>query len=188
MWLIAGLGNPGNKYLFTRHNIGFMAVDSYLHSIGNPPEKKEHKSLTYSFSIEGKKVIMAKPQTYMNHSGEAIQAISHYYKIKPENILIIHDEIEQPFQQMKLQVKRGHGGQNGVRDIHEKLGTNAYYRLRVGVGRPDGKKDVSAHVLSPFSKEEQKDLPNVLERVADGIESLLFDGFEKAATQINKKI
>lgn len=188
MWLIAGLGNPGNKYLMTRHNVGFMAIDYYLHNIGNPPEKKEHKSLTYSFKIEGEKVIMAKPQTYMNDSGQAIQALCHYYKIPPEKVIILHDEIEQPFKQLKIQHKRGHGGQNGIRDIHEKLGTNSYYRIRIGIGRPDGKKSVSAHVLSPFSNEEQQDLPDVLERVSDGIEAIMFEGYQKAATLINQKI
>ncbi len=187
MWLIAGLGNPGKKYLLTRHNVGFMAIDYYLNNIGNPPEKKEHKSLTYSFSIESEKVIMAKPQTYMNDSGEAIQALCHYYKVKPQNVLILHDEIEQPFGQMKMQFARGHGGQNGIRDIHQKLGSNEYYRLRIGVGRPEGKKDVSAHVLSPFSKQEQKDLPDVLEKVSDGMETLLCEGFQKAATLVNRK-
>lgn len=187
MWLIAGLGNPGNKYLMTRHNVGFMAVDYYLHNIGDPPEKKEHKSLTYSFSLEGQKVIMAKPQTYMNNSGEAIQALCHYYKIPSQQVIILHDEIEIPFQQLKLQTKRGHGGQNGIRDIHEKLNTNDYFRVRIGVGRPDGKMDVSRHVLSPFSKEEQPQLPDLLEKVSDGIESLIFDGYQKAATLINQK-
>ncbi len=187
MWLIAGLGNPGKKYLLTRHNVGFMAVDYYLNNIGNPPEKTEHKSLTYSFSIEGEKVIMAKPQTYMNESGEALQALSHFYKVQPEKILVLHDEIEQPFGQMKLQFSRGHGGQNGIRDIHQKLGSKDYYRLRIGVGRPMGKKDVSSHVLSPFSKEEQKELPHILEKVSDGLEALICDGFEKAATFLNRK-
>ena len=188
MWLIAGLGNPGKKYLLTRHNVGFMAIDYYLESIGHPPEKSEHKALTYSFKIDDQKVLMAKPQTFMNDSGQSIQALSHFYKVPPEKILIIHDEIEQPFEQMKLQTKRGHGGQNGIRDIHEKLGTNAYYRIRVGVGRPDGKKDVSSHVLSPFSKDEQQKLPDVLERINDGIENLIFKGFDKAATELNQKV
>lgn len=188
MWLIAGLGNPGKKYLLTRHNVGFLAVDYYLNNIGTPPEKSEHKSLTYSFKIEDQKVIMAKPQTYMNNSGEAIQALSHFYKIPPSNILILHDEVEQPFRQMKLHFNRGHGGQNGIRDIHEKLATSEYYRLRIGVGRPDGKKDVSSHVLSPFSKQEQTELPDVLERVSDAIEALLFEGFSKAATLANQKV
>lgn len=187
MWLIAGLGNPGNKYLMTRHNVGFMAIDYYLHNIGNPPEKKEHKSLTYSFSIDGEKVIMAKPQTYMNDSGDAIQALCHYYKIPSDQVIILHDEIEQPFKQLKVQTKRGHGGHNGIRDIHQKLGVNDYFRIRIGVGRPNGKQDVSRYVLSPFSKEEQQDIPDVLERVSDGIESLIFDGYNKAATLINRK-
>ena len=188
MWLIAGLGNPGNKYKLTRHNVGFMAVDYYLHAIGTPPEKKEHKALTYSFTIDGQKVLMAKPQTYMNDSGESVQALCHFYKIPPEKLIVLHDEIEQPFKQIKLQHKRGHGGQNGVRDISEKLGSNAYYRFRIGVGRPDGKQSVSSHVLSPFNKDEQSDLPDVLERVSNGLESLLFDGFEKAATLTNQKV
>ncbi len=188
MWLIAGLGNPGKKYLLTRHNVGFMAIDYYLNNIGSPPEKKEHKSLTYSFMLENEKVIMAKPQTYMNDSGDAIQALTHFYKIPPEKVIIIHDEVELPFQQMKLQFKRGHGGQNGIRDIHQKLGTPAYDRIRVGVGRPDGKKDVSAHVLSPFNKDEQSQLPDVLERVSDGIETLICEDFGKAATQMNQKV
>ncbi len=188
MWLIAGLGNPGSKYLLTRHNVGFMAVDSFLRSIGNPPEKKEHKSLTYSFSMEDQKIIMAKPQTYMNNSGEAIQAICHFYKIEPEKVIILHDEIEQPFKQLKIQTKRGHGGHNGIRDIHEKLSSDAYYRIRIGVGRPDGKMDVARYVLSPFSKEEIEELPDMLNRISDGIESLIFDGYQKAATLINSKI
>lgn len=188
MWLIAGLGNPGKKYLLTRHNVGFMAIDYYLNNIGSPPEKKEHKSLTYSFKIEDQKVIMAKPQTFMNDSGQAIGAIAHFYKIPSQNIIILHDEIEQPFEQMKLQTKRGHGGHNGIRDIHEKLGANDYYRLRIGVGRPNGKQDVAHYVLSPFAKEEQSKLPDILERVSDGIESLIFEGFEKAATLLNRKI
>ena len=188
MWLIAGLGNPGKKYQLTRHNVGFMAIDYYLNNIGQPPEKKEHKSLTYSFKIEDEKVLMAKPQTYMNNSGEAIQALCHYYKIPTNKVIILHDEIEQPFSQMKLQTKRGHGGHNGIRDIHEKLAANDYFRIRIGVGRPDGKQDVADYVLSPFSKQEQAELPDALERVSDGLESLMFEGYGKAATLLNQKI
>lgn len=187
MWLVAGLGNPGKKYMLTRHNVGFMAIDSYLNSIGNPPEKKEHKSLTYSFRIDSEKVLMAKPQTFMNNSGEAIQALSHFYKIPTDKIIILHDEIEIPFNTLKLQTKRGHGGQNGIRDIHEKLGSNDYYRLRIGVGRPNGKMDVSSHVLSPFTKEEFEFVPELLSKTADAIEALIFEGYSKAATLTNGK-
>lgn len=187
MWLIVGLGNPGTKYLFTRHNVGFMAIDSYLRSIGQPPEKKQHKSITASFTIEGLKVLMAKPQTYMNNSGEAVLLLSQFYKIPSEHILVLHDEIELPFGQLKLQHQRGHGGHNGIRDIHSRLGTNNYYRLRIGVGRPDGKMDVSAHVLSSFNESEQSHLPDVFDRIGDALETLMFSGFEKAATLANRK-
>jgi peptidyl-tRNA hydrolase, PTH1 family len=188
MWLIAGLGNPGKKYLLTRHNVGFMAIDYYLNNIGQPPEKSEHKSLTYSFKIEDEQVLMAKPQTFMNHSGEAIQGLCHYYKIPTHQVIILHDEIEQPFNQMKVQTKRGHGGHNGIRDIHLKLAMDDYFRIRIGVGRPNGKQDVADYVLSNFSKEEQQILPDILERVSDGIESLIFDGYDKTASLLNRKI
>ncbi len=188
MWLIAGLGNPGKKYLLTRHNVGFMAIDYYLRQIGNPPEKSEHKALTYSITIEDEKVLLAKPQTFMNLSGDSVLALCQFYKIPPEKMIILHDEIEQPFQQIKVQTQRGHGGHNGIKDIHLKLGSNNYFRFRIGVGRPDGKMDVASYVLSPFSKDEQEMLPDVLDRVCEGFESLIFDGFDKTATLINRKV
>ncbi len=188
MWLIAGLGNPGKKYLLTRHNVGFMAIDYYLRQIGNPPEKSEHKALTYTVSIEDEKVILAKPQTFMNLSGDSIQALCHFYKIEPQKVIILHDEIEQPFKQLKVQTQRGHGGHNGIRDIHQKLNSTEYFRIRIGVGRPDGAMDVASYVLSPFSKEEQEQLPDVLERVSEGFESLIFEGFDKTATLLNRKV
>ena len=188
MWLVAGLGNPGKKYLLMRHNAGFMAIDSYINSIGHPPEKKEHKSLTYSFKIDGEKILMAKPQTFMNHSGEAIQSLCHYYKVDPDHLIVLHDEIEQTFKQIKVQKGRGHGGHNGVRDIHEKLNTNDYYRIRIGVGRPEGSKEVVNYVLSSFSKQERGELPDILGRVSDAIEGLVFEGLEKTASLLNRKV
>lgn len=185
MWLIAGLGNPGSKYRFNRHNVGFMIIDSYLASIGGPPEKTEHKALTYKISIDDIKVILAKPQTYMNNSGESVLALSQFYKIETKNILVIHDEVDIPFGHVKLQFDRGHGGQNGIRDIHEKLGSTQYYRMKIGVGRPAGKMDVAAHVLANFSKEEVEQLPKIFEKANDAIETLIIDGYNKAATDFN---
>ena len=188
MWLIAGLGNPGSKYRFTRHNVGFMVADFYVASIGNPTEKKEHKSLTYHFKLEEEKIVLAKPQTFMNDSGEAVQPLSRFYKIETQKICIIHDEVDIPFGHLKLQYSRGHGGNNGIRDIHEKLGSNEYYRIKVGVGKPDGRRDTASHVLSNFSETENEQLPAVLNRAADAFESLIVDGFQKAATQYNGEI
>ena len=235
MWFVVGLGNPGRKYQLTRHNVGFMAIDFFLNSIGHPPKKKEHQSLTHSLTMEDQKILLAKPQTFMNNSGMAVQALCHYYKINPDRLIVIHDDIEYPFKQLKVHKGRGHGGHNGIRDIHQKLNTNDYYRIRIGVGRPETKgregpafsrpsiepvqseskskdngsknlsflkriyskkkddpgkradKSVNDHVLSNFSKEEQKDLPPLLEKVADGIEGLIFEGLEKTANQLNSK-
>lgn len=188
MWLITGLGNPGSKYRWTRHNVGFMAIDCYAGSIGHPPEKKEHKALTYHFQLEGQKVVLAKPQTFMNNSGESVQAISHFYKIAVENICVVHDEVDLPFGFIKVQFDRGHGGNNGIRDIHDKLSAKNYYRIKVGVGKADGKKDTAAHVLSNFNDKENEKLPAILEKICDAIESLVVDGFQKTATLINGEV
>lgn len=189
MWLIAGLGNPGNKYANNRHNIGFMAID-VLADRYRASERSEHKALTYNISLNGpegksEKVILCKPQTFMNLSGESIQALSAFYKVSPQNLIVLHDEIDQPFGHIKLATKRGHGGQNGIRDIHEKLG-NEYYRVRLGVSRPpDPRFDIADWVLSNFAKEEIQKLPEFLKTAADAVEYFVFNGYEKAATKFN---
>lgn len=186
MWLIVGLGNPGSKYLLTRHNIGFMAIDAYVKSLGNPPEKSEKKSITYHCRLDDTKIILAKPQTYMNLSGDSVQELSQFYEIKPENIIVLHDEVDQPFGQMKIQRARGHGGHNGIRDLQEKLGVNTYQRIRLGVSRPPNpKQSVADYVLQNFNKTELEALPDFLNTAGDAIESLITIGFEKTATKFN---
>lgn len=185
MWLIAGLGNPGDKYKLTRHNIGFLAIDSYMESIGRPPEKKEHKALTYHFRLEGQRVIAAKPQTFMNLSGESIQALQQFYKIPLKNICIIHDEVDLPFGHGKLQFDRGHGGNNGIRSIHKLLGSSQYHRIKLGVGKSA---DTGAHVLSPFHKTEREQLPVIFEKVFDAMEQWILGGFGKASSQFNGQL
>ncbi len=183
MWLVVGLGNPGSKYLLTRHNIGFMAVDAFLTSTGQPSYKTEKKAVTYHMQLDDQKIIFAQPQTYMNLSGQSVQGLAEFYKIKPQNIIVIHDEIDQDFGVIRIQTKRGHGGHNGIRDINEKLGSNDYIRVRLGVGRPaNPKMDVAAYVLQNFSKEEQDYLPDFLNKSSDAIESIIFDGFPKASS------
>lgn len=194
MWLIAGLGNPGTKYALHRHNIGFMAVDTFIRSIEienkkSIPEKSEMKGLSYHLTLvddkASEKVILCKPQTFMNLSGDTVRGLMDFYKIEAPNLIVLHDEIELPFKQMKVQVQRGHGGHNGVRDIHEKLGHNNYYRIRLGIGRPAGQMEVSNHVLGNFSKEEVAELPDFLHSALDAIESLIFKGYEKTANKFN---
>jgi PTH1 family peptidyl-tRNA hydrolase len=137
MKLIVGLGNPGPKYLTTRHNIGFLFIDAIVMSLeGKLQYKSEFKAETQKTKIAGEPVILCKPQTFMNLSGESVQPLLSFYNMTPDDLLVVHDEIDQPFGHLKFQTKRGHGGHNGIRNIHQMLGTDAYSRLRVGVGRP----------------------------------------------------
>lgn len=186
MFLIAGLGNPGTKYAMTRHNIGFMACDYWLKSLGGADWRDEHKALTKKFKIEGQEVLLVKPQTFMNLSGESIVALMNFYKIDRANLLVLHDEVDFPFGTIKMQFNRSAGGQNGVKSITQLLGTQEYARLRLGVGRPPHPEFALAdYVLGNFSKEEQSNLDKVLETASDAIESFILEGLNKASTKYN---
>jgi PTH1 family peptidyl-tRNA hydrolase len=188
MHLIIGLGNPGVKYLMTRHNVGFMAIDNFILGSGNPPSKNEHQAIFYKFKLDGVDVGFVKPQTFMNLSGESVGALVRYYNVALENLLVIHDEIDGPFGSTRFQKNRGPGGHNGIKSIHEHLSTEDYCRLRLGVGRPENPQmDVAVYVLQNFSEAEQKLMPEWLNYVSDAIESFIFNGFEKTATQFNRK-
>lgn len=190
MWLVVGLGNPGSQYQMTRHNIGFMAIDAWVHSMNAGSFKTEHKAETkkIKLDLEGRseEILIAKPQTYMNKSGESVQALMHFYKIPIEKILVVHDDIDQTFGSMKFQKNRGHGGQNGIRSITEILGTMDYARLKLGVGRPSHPGfDIGDYVLSNFAKDEIPVLNDVIEKACDGIECFIFKGLNQASTQFN---
>jgi PTH1 family peptidyl-tRNA hydrolase len=186
MWLIVGLGNPGKEYALTRHNIGFMAVDYFLKGLGNPPVKNQFKAEIFQSKIGETPVIFCKPQTFMNLSGESVQPLLGFYKIPQENLIVIHDEIDQPFAQMKIQKNRGHGGHNGIRSITGLLGSMDYTRLRLGVGRPENPNiPVADYVLNKFTPEEFQVLPEFLNKAGDAVESILRDGVQKASTKFN---
>lgn len=196
MWLIVGLGNPGAKYLLNRHNIGFMALDNFLAGLGGgggasavPRWKEERKALCCRFKLDDVEVLFAKPQTFMNKSGESVRELLDFYKIPNDKMLVVHDDIDQPLGSMRIHVNRGHGGQNGVRSIHETLGTPDYARLKLGVGRPSNPQmDVASWVLQNFASEEQLLLNEILNAAGDAIETAIMEGFGKAATQFNKQI
>ena len=182
------LGNPGKQYQMTRHNVGFLVIDSWIKSLAghDPDYREEHKALTKKMKLEGEEILVAKPQTFMNKSGESVQALISFYKIKPENILVVHDDIDQPFGSLRFHKNRGHGGQNGVRNISELLGSQDYSRLKMGVGRPaHADFDIADYVLSAFSKEESPQLPKVFEKACDGIECFIFKGLDRASTDFN---
>lgn len=188
MWLVIGLGNPGSKYLFTRHNIGFMALDSFLAGIGDPDAKEQFDSVMTKFKMEAEDIVFAKPQTFMNKSGEPTRQLIDFFKIELPKLIVVHDDIDQPFGQIKVQKNRGHGGHNGIRSISEVLATSDYIRLKIGVGRPENPKmDVADYVLGKFDNQQQLKLGELLNLSSDAIESIIFDGYEKAATLFSGK-
>jgi len=186
MHLIVGLGNPGTQYALTRHNIGFMACDHWLKSLGGSDYREEHRALTKKFKIEGLDVLLAKPQTFMNNSGQSVQSLLNFYKIPKENLLVIHDEADLAFGTMKLQHNRGPGGQNGVKNISQLLGGNDYSRLKLGVGRPPHPDfAISDYILGPFSQTEMAVMDRYLEAASDAVESFILEGLNKASTKFN---
>lgn len=188
MWMIVGLGNPGNKYAFNRHNIGFLTLDILNESLGRTPWKSQDKALVCKIDWNGKPCILVKPQTFMNRSGESVIPLLHFYKIPIENLCVIQDDIDQNFAQIKLQVNRGHGGHNGIRHITELLGHSNYIRLKIGVGRPTNiQMNVADWVLQNFSKEEVENLPKLMNLSLEAIESLIKEGYPKASTRYNGK-
>lgn len=187
MWMVVGLGNPGGKYALTRHNIGFMALDAYASSVGGPRWKDERQAFVTRLKIDDVEVLFVKPQTFMNKSGESVRALMDYYKIPLEQIIVIHDDIDQGFGAIKIHKNRGPGGHNGLKSINEMLSTQDYVRLKLGVGRPaNPKMDVAAYVLQNFAPEEQTHLHDFLSLAGDAIESLIFDGLSKAATKFTR--
>ncbi len=185
-WIV-GLGNPGPEYQLTRHNIGFMVIDALAQEFGGD-FKKEHNALVAKVMIDGEKVLLVKPQTYMNLSGEAARALMDYYQLELPNLLVIHDEVDLPFSQLKMHKKKSAGGNNGIKSMHQHLGTDDYARLRLGVGRPSHPgQEVADFVLRPFGKDEMKSLGDFLGEAADATLSFMKDGFERAANHFNTK-
>lgn len=183
MKCIVGLGNPGEKYLFTRHNIGFMVVDA----LGEDGFQKKHESLIKKIQIEKTSVLLVKPQTYMNLSGKAVREIVTFYKISLDDLLVIQDDIDQPFLHLKFQKNRGHGGHNGIRHIHKELGASDYARLKLGIGRGEEPliTSTSDYVLSPFSEGELPSLKDFLFFSSQAVLYFIEEGFKKAANKYN---
>ena len=184
MRLIVGLGNPGDRYASTRHNIGFMALDRIAQAYGIAVGKKGFQSLHGSGKVGECKVILVKPQTFMNRSGEAVGEVAAYFRISPCDILVIYDDIDLPFGRLRVRGGGGSGGQRGMASIISTLGTDEFPRVRVGIGRPEGG-DVSGYVLSAFNGDERKVLDTVVERVADAVETFCVSGVIEAMDRFN---
>lgn len=186
-YLIAGLGNPGKKYEMTRHNIGFRCADALADRYGLKfSGKTERKSVAADGFILGKKVILAKPQTYMNVSGESLRALVDFYKIEIPRLMVVADDLDIPLGTLRLRKSGSAGGQNGVKSIIQHLGTQDFSRLRYGVGRPPGRQDPASYVLEPFRKGDDEILVmETIDRAIKAIETWLVDGIDLAMTRHN---
>lgn len=184
MKVVVGLGNPGSKYAGTRHNIGFEVVEYLAQSPSARPARSQFQSLVVETVEGGDKVLLVKPETYMNLSGRAVRAIVDFYKVPLEDVLIVCDDFNLPLGKLRLRPHGSHGGQNGLRNIQEQLGTDAYPRLRVGVGQP-GPGEAVDFVLSRFKPGEQTVVETAIARAAQGIVVWLRDGMESSMNLTN---
>jgi len=184
-YLIVGLGNPGREYQLNRHNIGFMLIDRLCRELLTTPGMVQSKAIIAKAQFAGKKVILAKPQTYMNLSGQSVSSLVRFYKIPYDRLLVAHDDLDLPLGTIRLRPGGGSGGQKGVSSIIQQLGTQNFPRLRIGIGRPPGRMDAAAYVLQDFNQEERELLPEVLDRAAKAALAFIEHGLETAMNQFN---
>ena len=185
-YLIIGLGNPGKDYRDTRHNIGFMAVDRLAESLNLGFTRTQSKALITDGRYQGQRVYLAKPQTFMNASGQAVAALLKFYKIAPENLLVIYDDVDLPFDTIRLKPSGGSAGHKGMNSIIQQLGGQDFPRLRLGVGRSFGSRQAADYVLKPFSKEESEFLDRYLQRAVEAALAYITAGIQQAMTEFNR--
>lgn len=185
LYLIAGLGNPGARYENTRHNIGFRAVERFAAKHGLNFGKIEYKAQTASGTAIGQRVLLAKPQTFMNVSGESVQPLTSFYKVPPERLIVVADDLDLPLGTVRLRKSGSSGGQNGLKSILQRLGTQDIARVRLGIGRPPGRMDPADYVLSNWKGDEAIIAVEMQDRAVAAIETWLRDGIELAMSRFN---
>jgi PTH1 family peptidyl-tRNA hydrolase len=186
-YLIAGLGNPGREYRGSRHNVGFMVLDCLAEKLGVSFTRVKMNALMTAVRHGEERLILIKPQTFMNLSGQAVSSFLRFYKIPLDNLLVVYDDVDLPFETLRLKPDGGDAGQKGVRSIIDRLGTLSFPRLRVGIGRPSGRTPVSDYVLSDFDGNERELLPFVLDQAAAAALLFIDDGLEAAMTLYNQQ-
>jgi PTH1 family peptidyl-tRNA hydrolase len=187
-WLIAGLGNPGPEYTGNRHNAGFMVADLLAARIGARFKRDRSRADVAVGRLAGVPVTLGKPRSFMNLSGGPIASLRSFYKIPPERIVVVHDELDLPFGTVRLKLGGGDNGHNGLRSVTAATGTRDYHRVRLGIGRPPGRMDAADYVLRNFSAAERTQLPEVLSRGADAVEALLSGGLAAAQNEFHPGI
>lgn len=181
-----GLGNPGKQYEMNRHNVGFMAIDRFAAKWGITSFQNKGKGLLGEGVVNGTKVYLLKPMTYMNLSGESMRAFLDFYKAKLEDVTIVYDDMDTPFGQIRLRYQGSPGGHNGIKSIIQHAGTQSFNRIRVGVNRPAPGYNIADYVLSNFSKEEMKSIDEVLDLTCEAMLFSLSESFEKTMAKFNK--
>jgi len=191
-WLVVGLGNPGPSYAGHRHNVGYLVVAELAERMGSA--FRAHKSGRADVvegrlappGTEGPRVVLVRARSYMNESGGPVKQLAGFYKVPPERIVAVHDELDLPFDTMRVKLGGGDNGHNGLRSLRGSLGTGDFYRVRIGIGRPPGRQEVADFVLSNYTAAEQKLVPLQVSTAADAVESLVDDGLERTQSQIGR--
>lgn len=185
-WLVVFLGNPGTKFNGTRHNTGFMAADAMAKELNVSINKLRFKALTAQVEIGGEKVLLMKPQTYMNLSGEAVEQAAKFYKISPEHIIVVSDEVAMPIGKLRIRKSGSAGGHNGLKNIIQHLGTQDFPRIRMGVGAaPHPDYDMADWVLSTFKNQDAEDMQALAERVSKAVQCYIIEGPDRAMNKFN---
>jgi PTH1 family peptidyl-tRNA hydrolase len=188
-WLVVGLGNPGDQYAATRHNIGQMVIDELAkrHSVKLSSHKSRTEIAAYKLGVgaNAHSIILGKSKSYMNETGGPVKALANFYSVEPNNVIALHDELDIPFAAIRTKIAGGDNGHNGLKSMTSAFGTAEYYRIRLGIGRPMGEQDPADFVLKAFSKVEQKELGEFISRSADAVESLINNGLELTQQNFN---
>ncbi len=184
-YLIAGLGNPGREYQKNRHNVGFMFLNSFANRLGVSFGRVEMKALVAKVKIDGSPLVLVKPQTYMNLSGQAVGSFVRYYKISLTNLLVVYDDVDLPFGTLRLRPGGGSGGHNGMKSIIQTLGSQGYPRLRIGVNRPPGRMEAADYVLQDFTSGEAAALDDIFARANEAVMLLIQKGLDAAMNFVN---
>lgn len=187
-WIVVGLGNPGPKYAGTRHNIGYLVTDELARRLG--AGFRRHKNgrsdvVEGRLGVGGPKVVLARSHTYMNETGGPVSSLAQFYKVAPDHIIAIHDELDIAFGTLRIKLGGGDNGHNGLKSMRSSLGSGEFFRVRAGIGRPPGRQDPADWVLSNYSSTERKELPFQIDSAADAVETLIRDGLEATQQRYN---
>jgi PTH1 family peptidyl-tRNA hydrolase len=188
VWLVVGLGNPGPTYAGHRHNVGYLVTDELASRMGSG--FRAHKSgradvVEGRLTLGGPRVVLARPRCYMNETGGPVKALATFYKVAPDHVIAIHDELDIAFGTLRIKLGGGDNGHNGLKSMRSSLGTGDFYRVRAGIGRPPGRQDVADFVLSNYSSTERKELPLQVVDAADAVETLISQGLEQTQQRFN---